>query len=164
MRLLSADQPSVDLSVARYQFPDLQVESERDWDANWLQVTGIVVLADGQTWTFDEACLTTWEAADLGQWLHDVAAGLVQPPPLGAEGPEKIKMFTEPNIAFSLEGRADERVHLRVHFSLECLPSWARGDAEPEVWDYFVVLDLPDAELARQAEAWIEDLSPFPAR
>ena len=164
MRLLSADQSFVDLSIARYQFPDLQAEGERDWDANWLQVTGAIVLPDGQRSTFDEACLTTWEAADLGRWLHDVAAGFVQPSPSGAAGPEEIKMFMEPNIAFSLEGRADERVHLRVHFSLECLPPWARGDAEPEVWDYFVVLDVLTAELARQAQAWIEDLSLFPAR
>ena len=40
VRLLSSDEASVELSIGRYQFPDLQGHGDRDWDANWLQMPG----------------------------------------------------------------------------------------------------------------------------
>jgi len=164
VRLQSADESSVEISIACYQFPDRRAQGDRDWDANWLQVAGTVVLADGRTWTFEDPCLTTRDATDLGQWLHDVAAGSVRPSPLGSDGPEEMKVFLEPNIAFSLQDRLADRVQLRVYLSLESLPPWLKGDAQIKIWDYFVVLDVPTAQLAREADDWTEDLRRFPAR
>jgi hypothetical protein len=110
VRLLSSDEASVELSIAGYQFPDLQGRGDRDWDANWLQICGAVVLADGKTWSFEDPSLTTWEAAELGQWLREAADGSVKPWPLGTEEAEPLLCFTEPNLAFSLEERIAGRV------------------------------------------------------
>ena len=118
MRLLSADQASVELLIARYQFPGCEGQGNRDWDANWLQVAGTVVLADRKTWSFEDPCMTTWEAAELGRWLNAVADGSVQPSPFGTGQDEHLLVFTEPNVAFSLQERIASRVRVRVHFSL----------------------------------------------
>jgi hypothetical protein len=105
VRLLSADKASIELSIARYQFPDLQGHGDRDWDANWLQISGAIVLAGGQTWSFEDPSLTTWEAAELGEWFRLVADGSVKPSTFGTEEAEQLLCFTEPNLAFGLEER-----------------------------------------------------------
>lgn len=164
MRLLSADHASVDLSIARYQFPGRKGQGTDDWDANWLQVAGTVVLADRKTWTFEDPCLTTWEAAELGRWLNSVADGSVQPSPFGPGQDEQLLVFTEPNVAFSLQERIANRVRVRVHFSLEALPPWLQGARQPDMFDYFVVLDVSEAELRQAAGDWTLNLGQFPPR
>jgi hypothetical protein len=99
MQLRSPDGTSMELRIAGYQFPGHQASVAdfalnwlevwakigpppggkwaRDWDANWLQVCGSITLADGKTWAFEQPCLTTWDAQELGSWLHEVAAGTV---------------------------------------------------------------------------------------
>lgn len=129
MRLVSADQASVELRIARYQFPGRQGQGNRDWDANWLQVAGTVVLAGKKTWSFEDPCMTTWEAAELGRWLKAVADGAVQPSPFGKGQDEQLLVFTEPNVAFSLQERVADRVRVRIHFSLEALPPCRPGSA-----------------------------------
>lgn len=85
------------LRVVDYQFPEIfggrdqpHAGGEPDWDANWLVVRGRVTAADGGTWSFQEPCLTTWEAAALADWLDNAAAR--QPAP--------GLTFTEPNLEF----------------------------------------------------------------
>jgi hypothetical protein len=75
VQITSQDRASIELRIRRYESPDIVGHGEWDWDANWLQVHGTVTQPDGKTWSFDEACLTTWEAEELGTWLADVAAG-----------------------------------------------------------------------------------------
>jgi hypothetical protein len=104
VRLRSADLASVQPTIARRQFPDIQAEGDRDWDANWLQVAGAVVLADGKTWSFEDPCLTTWEAAELGRWLNAVANGSVPPSPYGTGQDEQMLVFTEPESGVQLAG------------------------------------------------------------
>jgi hypothetical protein len=88
------------------------------------------------------------------------------PPSPGAGGePGELLEFPEPDIAFSVEGRAGGRVRIRVHFSLEALPPWLRGTAEePGLFEYFVRLDVSADELTRAAESWLLDLAEFPPR
>lgn len=150
--------------IARYQFPGRQGQGNRDWDANWLQVAGTVVLVDRKTWPFEDPCMTTWEAAELGRWLNAVADGSVQPSPFGTGQDEQLRVFTEPVVAFSLQERIEERVRIRVHFSLEALPPWLRGAGRPDIFDFFVVLDLPAAELRQAADDWTLNLRQFPPR
>jgi hypothetical protein len=150
VHLTSRDQARVELQIASYQFPSIKAHGPHDWDANWLTVSGIVTLADGKTWSFNDPCLTTWEAEELGSWLRDVAAGTIPPSPLGTGEPEKLLTFTEPNLALSLEARAADRLRIRVHFSLEALPPWLHGAGRPDIFDYFVTLDVSAAELAKQ--------------
>src|SRR6185369_1127417 len=103
-----------------YQFPDYRWA--HDEDANWLQVCGDITLADGKTWAFEDPCLTTWDARELGSWLREVAAGTVPPSPVAGGESEELLYFLEPNVAFSMEERTADRVRIRVHFSLESLP------------------------------------------
>ena len=117
-----------------------------------------VVLADGMTWSFDDPCLTTWEAVELGRWLSAVAGGSVRPSLSGTGQDEQMLVFVEPNVALSLQERIADRV--RVHFSLEALPPWLRGAGRPGIFDFFVVLDVSAAELAD----WTTSLSRFPQR
>jgi hypothetical protein len=161
VQLISYDEVSVELRISGYQFPDRQAWGERDWDANWLQVRGNVTEADGKAWSFDDPSLTTWEAQELGTWLHDVAAGTVQPSPFGTDEPERLLVFTEPNLAFSLESRIADRVWVRVRFGLEALPPWLQGAQQP---DYSVLLDLSAVELAGAASTWAVELADYPER
>ena len=139
MQLRSADRAS-ELHIAGYQFPDYEVHAAdvavrrlrasarakkfpradakklaRDWDANWMQICGHITLADGKTWAFEQPCLTTWDAGELGSWLREAADVAVPPSPSGTGGPRQLLEFLEPNIAFSLEERIADRVRIRVH-------------------------------------------------
>lgn len=162
MQLRSPDGVSVDLSIAGYSFPDYRWAG--DEDANWLRVRGRITLADGKTWAFEDPCLRTWDARELGSWLREVAAGRVSPSPVTGGVPEELLWFLEPNIAFSVEERTADRVRIRVHFSLESLPPWLQGTEEPGLFEYFVRLDVSAEELNRAAEAWILELVEFPER
>jgi hypothetical protein len=164
VRLLSSDQASVELSIARYQFPDLQSRPDNDWDANWLQISGAVVLADGKTWSFEDPSLTTWEAAGLGQWLHEAADGSVKPSPFVTEEAEQLLCFTEPNLAFGLEERAGDHVRIGVHFSAEALPPWLSGAEQADIFDFVVELEVPAAQVDIAAADWAAALSRFPQR
>ena len=187
MRLRSPGGVSVELRIAGYQFPGYKVHSAdvtvrmlqalakfpnadpkklaRDWDANWLQVCGNITLSGGKTWAFEQPCLTTWDARELGTWLREVAAGTVPPPPSRTDEPGQLLEFLEPNIAFGLEERTADRVRIRVHFGGEALPPWLQGgQEEPPLFDYFVSLDVSAQELAQAAEAWMLELAEFPER
>ena len=148
MQIRSQDPASIELGISGYQYPDLASHGERDWDANWLRIRGAVTQADGKTWAFEDPCLTTWEAEALGTWLADVAAGTVPRSPFGTGEPDQLLMFTEPNIAFSVERRIGDRVLVRAHFSLEALPPWFQGKDRPDIFEYFVLLDAASAELS----------------
>jgi hypothetical protein len=122
-------------------------------------------LADGRTWAFEDPCLTTWQARELGTWLREVAAGTVPPSPVADGEPEDLLEFLEPNIAFSVEERTVDRVRIRVHFSLEALPPWLQDtEEEPGLFEYFVRLDVSAEELTQAAESWMLGLTEVPER
>jgi hypothetical protein len=158
------DKASVELTIAGYQFPDLQSRHDNDWDANWLQISGAAVLTDGKTWSFEDPSLTTWEAARLGQWLRGAADGTVEPSPFGAGEADRLLCFTEPNLAFGLEERIGAQLRLRVHFSLEALPPWLSGAEQPDIFDYHLDLEVTAAQVRMAAADWAAALSRFPRR
>jgi hypothetical protein len=187
MQLRSPDGASVVLRITGYQFPEHQARGQefaldwlevwakvgptpsgkwvRDEDANWLRVRGYITLADGKTWAFEDPCLTTWDALELGSWLREVAAGTVPPSPVAGDEPEELLDFLEPNIAFSVEDRTADRVQIRIHFSLESLPPWLQNaELEPGLFEYFVRLEISAEELTRAAESWMLELAEFPER
>ena len=164
VQITSQDQASIELRIRRYQFPDTVGHGEWDWDANWLQVHCTVTQADGKTWSFDDPCLTTWEAEALGTWLADVAAGTGPPSPFGTDEPKQLLIFTEPNIAFSLEQRIADHVQVRVEFSAEALPPWLRSANRPDISEWPVLLDVSVADLAQAADDWKLELTRFPRR
>nr|WP_143598363.1 hypothetical protein [Phycicoccus duodecadis] len=146
-----------------YQFPAMTTPG--DWDANWLIVEGAVRLATGESWSFRDPCLTTWEVSSLVDWLRQVADGSVQPSAFPSDDDEeRLQVFTEPNLAFSLAARSQARVTLRVHFSLESLPPRLREDRDLDLFDFFVPLNVREAEAQSAADALAADLAAFPAR
>ena len=157
MKLVSRDGASVELSPVRYQFG--ASGTPRDWDANWLVVAGSISLPQGQAWTFEDACLTTWEARELADWLRGVCRGQVQPSVWDSDE-ERLLVFTEPNLAFSLAARTEDSVAVRVHLSLESGPP----SEEQELFDYFVVVDLSLSALADALRAWGAEMQAFPVR
>ena len=166
MLLTSRDGASVQLEISGYQFPEREADGPRDWDANWLNVRGIVVLADGTSWSFEDPCLTTWDAVELRGWLRDVAAGKVTPSLLddNDEGRQML-VFLEPNVGFSVESRTGDQVRIRVHFSLESLPPWLQNaESGPELHEYYVPFDVLAADLVTAAEIWLRDAAGYPER
>lgn len=169
MELRSVDGAQVRLRPLRYQFSEVGgARSERDWDANWLVIRGDVRLADGRSWSFEDPCLTTWEARELGRWLRGVASGAVQPTPFDGSDEERIEVFTEPNVALSLAARDEVNAAVRVHLSLEALPPRLPGtdpDADPaELFEFFVAVTAPLNVVAQAADDWERELAAFPER
>jgi len=165
MRLGSSDGARVELRLLRYEFPDRAAAGRgRDWDANWLVVRGDIRCADGREWSFEHPCLTTWEAGLLGRWLHEVVAGAVALNPFDGGEDEPLVVFTEPNLALSLAAADQETVNIRVHLSLEALPPWLAHADGTELFEFFVVVGLSRANLARAAQDWERELAMFPER
>lgn len=157
MRLQSIDGAYVELSVKGYQFGPSS--EPRDWDANWLVVAGVVVLPDGAGWAFEDPCMTTWEIRELANWLREVRDGHVEPSAWDSDE-ERLLVFTEPNVAFSLAARSEDVAAVRVHLSLESVPP----SGEQELFDYFVPLDVPVAALSEALHAWEAEVRAFPVR
>jgi hypothetical protein len=165
VRLSSGTGATVELSPVGYQFGPSQ--EPRDWDANWLVIYGRVELADGRSWSFTDPCLTTWEARKLGSWLEGVRSGDVQPAEFGGEQDERLLVFTEPNVGFSLASRVGGTVTIRVHFSLESRPPWLQSgeaDDDADLFEYFVAVRLDNEAMTTAAASWDQELTAFPVR
>ena len=162
MLLTSSDGASVELRQTRYQYPAAPSEPG-DWDANWLDIHGRVRTATGESWRFDDPCLTTWEARQLGAWLRAAADGRVPVTEAPTEDSEDLLTFTEPNLGFSVGGREGDSLVVRVHLSLESVAD-RRGAGEEAPYDFYAY-SLP-------LGVWREDLlastqavgTPFPER
>lgn len=146
----------LELSIRGYQFG--ASGEPRDWDANWLVVVGTVSLADGTSWSFEDPCLTTWEARGLLGWLREVQAGHVQPNDWDSDE-DPLLVFTEPTVAFSLAARSESSATIRARLSLESAPP-----VGSELFDYFVPLELTSEILAGAIDAWTKALVAFPIR
>lgn len=164
MRLGALGGARVEFRIVGYQYPDnAGGGSSRDWDANWLLVAGDAVTDDGRSCSFRDPCLTTWEARRLGEWLRAVADGSVSPRPFDGSKVERLLVFTEPNVAFSLEARSGEDVVIRVHLSLESRPPWF-GPGAPDIFDYFLSVPTNVATLSRAVDDWDRQLEQVPER
>ena len=77
------------LVILSYQYPDVH---EDRWDSNWLNVSGTVATAAGQKWKFSAPCMTTFELAELADWLEELSTN--------GRGPTQFA-FTEPLVRFA---------------------------------------------------------------
>jgi hypothetical protein len=59
---------------------------------------------------------------------------------------------------------ADRRIRVRTHFSLEALPPWLENEQRPDIFDYFVIVDVAAEALADTADTWERELAMFPER
>ncbi|TWP53997.1 hypothetical protein FKR81_00010 [Lentzea tibetensis] len=116
-----------------------------DWDQNWLIVSGAVRLAEGWEWTFEDPCLTAWEAVDLVAWLENPTAAL---------------SFIEPVISFGVVRRFADRRHTRIGLAFEAVPH------RPEFVDdeFELILEVDNADLAAAALDWWWERVAFPPR
>jgi hypothetical protein len=147
--LISEDEARVELRPARYQFGPSG--SPGDWDANWLIVHGGIRTTTGEHWTFDDPCLTTWEARELSAWLRAAAED---------RAPDGLLTFTEPNLGFSIT-HDQEPMILRVHLSLESLKV---SEPPEDLYAYSLPLGLRRQDLLTAARAWDGELASFPER
>ncbi len=145
----------------RYQFPAARGDS---YDDNWLVIGGSVTIPEG-SWSFADPCLLTDEARQVAAWLRAVAAGTVAvtgPDTDGWLSPDT--WFVEPVLAFSLAGRNERGLVLRVHLSLEGAPPWQLGNDGAGIYQYVVEVQLDAAALLRAADEWDLALESFPPR
>lgn len=108
MKLKSESGNAFELVVLRYEHPDITADR---WDANWLVISGKVTAGD-QSWRFVDACVTTFELAELAEWFQSIGNG---------RGPQEY-LFAEPNLAFSYVNASEPL--LRVRFAHESAPPW----------------------------------------
>lgn len=163
--LISSDGASVELRPIRYQFSAAPSEP-RDWDANWLDILGRVRTVAGESWMFEEPCLTTWEARQLGDWLRAAADGRVPVTETPTEDSENLLTFTEPNLRFSVGARREDSLVVCVHLSLESVPErpGTGEEASYGVTACSVPIRVGREGLLAAAQAWDEDNRPFPER
>jgi hypothetical protein len=165
VRLTSSDGASIELRPVRYESPTEPTEPD-DWDANWLVVHGQVRGAGGESWTFDDPCLTTWEARALGDWLRAAAEGRVQVTATPTEESEGMLAFTEPNLGFSVASLETADLVLRVHLSHESLAGMPEVDEETmyDIYAHNVPLRVGRSDLLAAADEWQKGLAAFPER
>ena len=118
----------------------------------------------GESWEFDDPCLTTWEARQLGRWLRAAAAGRV--PVVGAptEDSAELLTFTEPNFGFSVGARGGDHLVVRVHLSLESMAGRPGAEAHHDLYAYSVPLQVGREELLAAARTWDEQNRSLPER
>lgn len=158
---LSDHATSIELRPLRYQFPTARGNR---YDDNWLVIGAKVTTAEG-SWSFADPALLNDEAHEVTAWLRGAATGTVDATRLDAEGyVSPDTWFTEPVLAFSLAERGKAGALIRVHLSLEALPSWRQGDARPDIYQYFVEIQVDTAALLHAADQWELALASFPTR
>lgn len=168
MLLTSLDGASLELRPTGYEFAQPTRGSnwgDDEWDPNWLVVHGVVRTAQGDVWSFDDPCLTTWEARELAVWLRDAAEGRVVAADAPTEDSPGLLGFVEPNLGFSIARVDDSAVVVRAHLSAEAVTD--RPGEGPDQWAlyaYSVPLTLGRDDLLAAARVWEEELSPFPKR
>jgi hypothetical protein len=148
MKLKGEGDNLFEMFVVGYEAPDV---TEDHTESNWLIIGGSVVSPD-RSWRFSDACLTTFELADLADWFRALGEGL--------EDRTECE-FIEPNLAFRyMSGPAPV---LRVRFAYESAPPELRTAADPEA---AVVMDfpLPRAAAVAAAEELEEILADYPIR
>ncbi len=155
---------TVSLLPVGYQYPALAARGEHDWDANWLVIGGEVRSDGGHTWSFTEPCMTTWEAARLGDWLREVASGGVEPALVDGPADDRVLAFTEPTLAFGLVSRRGQDVVLRFHLSLDAQAPAADDHNPTGLTEYVVPIAVSLADLTAAARSWFDELASFPAR
>jgi len=147
IRLTSASGDEFQLLIVRYQYPDVH---EDRWDSNWLIVNGSVS-AGGEKWRFTDPCVTTFELADLADWLEELAT----------DGSQASAFeFTEPNLKFTYTPWPQRAVQLT--FAHESAPS-TRSEVERRT-GVTVEFPLSGSQAAALATEIRQALTDYPIR
>ena len=149
MRLRGDENTEFEMRVAGYQFPHLEHEP---YDSDWLNIEVSVKHPRG-AWSKTDACILTFELANLIDWLGWLADDL----PTHSE-----ESFMEPELSFEWFGEGKNILRVYLHYSLR--PEWSPyhgPDEEEQLFVEFVVTpdDLRTATASLRAE-----LKKFPVR
>jgi hypothetical protein len=168
---LSDEEVGLSLSVTGYEFSG----GGDSWDRNWLNTEGAVRCGD-RRWAFTSPCLQAHEAQRIADWLESAASdavSLVDDAVLaqawdnsnsGRDNQHQVLTFMEPDLAFTLREKDDEFVVLRAHLAHAAADPELPDDdrmAEPPPW---IQVRMSRQDLFRAAQAWRQELEPWPAR
>ena len=153
------------IEILDYEFPNIEdlggpmtqdqmdeLEIDKDYDANWLDVQFTCENATTQ-WDAVDPCLLTWELEDLMTWFFNMAE---------AVDPENITtnlFFIEP--CFTLYQKRLDDDHYRVRFALSfevAPPNEAKGA------EYYMDFNLSRKEIGSLANNIALALAEFPPR
>jgi hypothetical protein len=148
VRLKDSSGNEFQLVILSYQHPDVH---EDRWDSNWLVVSGSVATAGGQKWKFSTPCVTTFELADLADWLDELSED--------GRSPEQFD-FAEPHVRFGYVPWPKRTLQLTLTGPVAPQPKAGEKD------NGAVTLEFPLSETDASAlAAQIRDaLSDFPIR
>jgi hypothetical protein len=135
MKLRTESGEAFELGVVGYEHADI---TEGLWESNWLVVSGMVRTGE-DSWRFVHPSVTTFELAELADWLETVGTAAMQ---------STTCEFAEPNLRFSFS--ASPRPVLRIRFAHESAPPRIK-DTDAKVDG--VVMEMPLAEVDAPAAA-----------
>jgi hypothetical protein len=136
------------LVILSYQHPDVH---EDRWESNWLLVSGSVATAAGQKWKFSAPCVTTFELAELADWLDDLSKN--------GRSPGQFE-FAEPHVRFGYVPWPKPALQLTLSGEAGP-PANAAEEQKPEVTLEFGLSAADPTALAAQIR---DALSDFPIR
>ncbi len=147
MELRGRHGTELELRITGYERPEEAVDP---WESNALLVAVRVVSPQG-TWSVEDPCLTTWEAARLARWLAALARADLR----------RGATRAEPNLVVSARPvpGAPDRLALRVRLALERRPPWVQAGTE-----LAVDLDLTRAQVSGAAAALAAEVAEYPRR
>ncbi len=148
MEFRTADDCMLTLTILGYQYPHL---IDAPYDSNWLLVQLDGITTAGQ-WKRTDACLLTYEAQGLADWLEEGVQGTIT----------RNCGFIEPCLRF--EASTDSAgTTLRVILDHEFRPPWAVGQV---MWEegYVMEFALAAADFQTAATTLRRDLTPYPQR
>ena len=156
MRLEGNDGISeLSLTIVGYETADDGSQYE---SANWLETTIHIETPHG--WgTSQVACMQTWDAVELADWLDMLGRRR-----FGVSG----IVFPEPNLALRAVVLGTQRVRLRVGFILEKPGEWHMDDASTDANSANYIgemsIKVSRASLRAAAESWRAEIERFPPR
>jgi hypothetical protein len=160
MRLTSINGDEFVISPLRYQFPRAaRFLGDRFGDANWIVIRGMVRLATGRTWSFDDPCMVAQDLPEVERWLRGVADGSVSPRGWdhydARDLIHPVLDFVEPNLAFRLAERMDARRVIELAFFLESHPEHSVDER------FYLRLDLSVQDVETAADEWHQERQAF---
>ena len=165
IQLTNENGQKLELEVLGYEFPDMadlggpmtqeqmqELEIDKDYDANWLNVELHGENAEIK-WEAIDPCLLTWELEDIMTWFFHMAEDIE------TENLATSLLFMEPCISL-YQMRVDED-HYRIRFALsfEMAPPNEHSGAE-----YYMDFHLSRKEIAVLADNIAMTLAKYPPR
>lgn len=148
MLLKSVDGSTFELQILGYEFPH---NEDDEYDSNWL-IVRIVAKNAENTWETVEACMDTYGAQELYNWLDVIVNG--------SETHLQLKKgFLEHELNFELISSTSQhlsiRVRCRFHRVLKGYLYLIRT-----AFDY----QLEREQLRQAAQVWLSEIQQFPTR